>query len=231
MNITFQGVSHSFERSGVRTDVLHQLNGQFLQSEVTALVGPSGSGKSTFLSLLGSLDRPSSGQILYDRQDITSWKNKRLSQFRSQEICFIFQQFHLLPSLTVSENLKVALLKQKTSFNQDERILELLDRVGLDDKRNALPAQLSGGQQQRVAIARALLHHPQWILADEPTGNLDSMTGDAIFELLLELHREAKCGVLFVTHDLELAERADRILFMQDGRIVEDRRKRTVQSV
>ncbi|WP_290776773.1 ABC transporter ATP-binding protein [Exiguobacterium sp. UBA5002] len=231
MNITFQDVSHSFERSGVRTDVLHQLNGQFLQSEVTALVGPSGSGKSTFLSLLGSLDRPSSGQILYDRQDITSWKNKRLSQFRSKEIGFIFQQFHLLPSLTVSENLKVALLKQKTSFNQDERILELLDRVGLDDKRNALPAQLSGGQQQRVAIARALLHHPQWILADEPTGNLDSMTGDAIFELLLELHREDKCGVLFVTHDLELAERADRILFMQDGRIVEDRRKRTVQSV
>lgn len=231
MNITFQDVSHSFERSGVRTDVLHQLNGQFLQSEVTALVGPSGSGKSTFLSLLSSLDRPSSGQILYDRQDITSWKNKRLSQFRSKEIGFIFQQFHLLPSLTVSENLKVALLKQKTSFNQDERILELLDRVGLDDKRNALPAQLSGGQQQRVAIARALLHHPQWILADEPTGNLDSMTGDAIFELLLELHREAKYGVLFVTHDLELAERADRILFMQDGRIVEDRRKRTVQSV
>ncbi len=231
MNITFQDVSHSFERSGVRTDVLHQLNGQFLQSEVTALVGPFGSGKSTFLSLLSSLDCPSSGQILYDRQDITSWKNKRLSQFRSQEIGFIFQQFHLLPALTVSENLKVALLKQKTSFNQEERILELLERVGLDDKRNALPAQLSGGQQQRVAIARALLHHPQWILADEPTGNLDSVTGDAIFELLLELHRKAKCGVLFVTHDLELAERADRILFMQDGRIVEDRRKRTVQSV
>ncbi|MFY7750775.1 MAG: ABC transporter ATP-binding protein, partial [Exiguobacterium acetylicum] len=157
MDITFQDISHTFERSGVRTDVLHQLNGQFSQSEVTALVGPSGSGKSTFLSLLGSLDRPTSGQILYDGQDITSWKNKRLSQFRSQEIGFIFQQFHLLPALTVSENLKVALLKQKTSFNQEERILELLERVGLDDKRNALPAQLSGGQQQRVAIARALL--------------------------------------------------------------------------
>jgi len=233
MEGTFQckQMGKSFSGDGVETQALQDIDVTLEAGDFISIIGPSGSGKSTLLSLIGTLDRPTSGELHYDGKPINKLNSKELSDFRFENIGFIFQQFHLLPSLTVSENLKVALLKQKTSFNQEERILELLDRVGLDDKRNALPAQLSGGQQQRVAIARALLHHPQWILADEPTGNLDSMTGDAIFELLLELHREAKCGVLFVTHDLELAERADRILFMQDGRIVEDRRKRTVQSV
>jgi len=233
MEGTFQckQMGKSFSGDGVETHALQDIDVTLEAGDFISIIGPSGSGKSTLLSLIGTLDRPTSGELHYDGKPINKLNSKELSDFRFENIGFIFQQFHLLPALTVSENLKVALLKQKTSFNQEERILELLERVGLDDKRNALPAQLSGGQQQRVAIARALLHHPQWILADEPTGNLDSVTGDAIFELLLELHREAKCGVLFVTHDLELAERADRILFMQDGRIVEDRRKRTVQSV
>ena len=231
MDIFVKDVSHTFSQAGLQSDVLQELNCQFSANDITALVGPSGSGKSTFLSLIGSLDRPTGGQITYDGQDITKWKNRQLSKFRAQEIGFVFQQFHLLPALTVKENLLVPLLKQKTDFNKEKRIVEILEKVGLTEKQHALPAQLSGGQQQRVAIARALINRPRWILADEPTGNLDSVNGEMIFQLLLDLHQEEQCGILFVTHDLALAERADRILFMQDGRIVEDRRKQTVRSI
>ncbi|WP_034769874.1 ABC transporter ATP-binding protein [Exiguobacterium artemiae] len=231
MDILVKDVSHTFNQVGLQSEVLKALTCQFSASDITALVGPSGSGKSTFLSLIGSLDRPTSGQIDYDGQDITKWKNRQLSKFRAQEIGFVFQQFHLLPALTVKENLLVPLLKQKTDFNKEDRIAEILEKVGLTAKQDALPAQLSGGQQQRVAIARALINRPRWILADEPTGNLDSVNGEMIFQLLLDLHQEEQCGILFVTHDLALAERADRILFMQDGQIVEDRRKQTVRSV
>ena len=231
MDIFVEDVSHTFSQAGLQSEVLQELNCQFSAAEITALVGPSGSGKSTFLSLIGSLDRPTGGQITYDGQDITKWKNRQLSKFRAQEIGFVFQQFHLLPALTVKENLLVPLLKQKTDFNKEERIAEILEKVGLTAKQHALPAQLSGGQQQRVAIARALINRPRWILADEPTGNLDSVNGEMFFRLLLDLHQEEECGILFVTHDLALAERADRILFMQDGRIIEDRRKQTIRSV
>jgi len=231
VDIFVKDVSHTFSQAGLQSEVLQELNCQFSDAEITALVGPSGSGKSTFLSLIGSLDRPTEGQITYGGQDITKWKNRQLSKFRAQEIGFVFQQFHLLPALTVKENLLVPLLKQKTDFNKEERIAEILEKVGLTAKQHALPAQLSGGQQQRVAIARALINRPRWILADEPTGNLDSVNGEMIFRLLLDLHQEEECGILFVTHDLALAERADRILFMQDGRIVEERRKQTTRSV
>ncbi|WP_214854574.1 ABC transporter ATP-binding protein [Exiguobacterium sp. s166] len=231
MDILVKDVSHTFNQAGLQSEVLKALTCQFSASDITALVGPSGSGKSTFLSLIGSLDRPTSGQIDYDGQDITKWKKRQLSKFRAQEIGFVFQQFHLLPALTVKENLLVPLLKQKTDFNKEDRIAEILEKVALTAKQDALPAQLSGGQQQRVAIARALINRPRWILADEPTGNLDSVNGEMIFQLLLDLHQEEQCGILFVTHDLALAERADRILFMQDGQIVEDRRKQTVRSV
>ncbi|WP_214808185.1 ABC transporter ATP-binding protein [Exiguobacterium sp. s102] len=230
MDISVNHLSHAFQLAGSPSLVLNDLTCQFSATEVTAIVGASGSGKSTFLSMIGSLDRPTSGQIEYDGQDISRWKNRRLSAFRAQEIGFVFQQFHLLPALTVKENVLVPLLKQKTDFNKEERIAQILEKVGLLEKQHALPAQLSGGQQQRVAIARALISRPRWILADEPTGNLDSVTGETIFQLLLDLHREEQCGILFVTHDVALAERADRILFMQDGQIIEDRRKKTIQS-
>ncbi|WP_214769215.1 ABC transporter ATP-binding protein [Exiguobacterium sp. s133] len=230
MDISVNHLSHAFQLAGSPSLVLNDLTCQFSATEVTAIVGASGSGKSTFLSMIGSLDRPTSGQIEYDGQDISRWKNRRLSAFRAQEIGFVFQQFHLLPALTVKENVLVPLLKQKTDFNKEERIAQILEKVGLLEKQHALPAQLSGGQQQRVAIARALISRPRWILADEPTGNLDSVTGETIFQLLLDLHREEQCGILFVPHSVALAERADRILFMQDGQIIEDRRKKTIQS-
>lgn len=231
MKITVQELSHSFYSGNIETPILFDVSCQFDPQEVTAIVGPSGSGKSTLLSLIGSLDKPTEGKILIDVQDITTMKNKELSLLRSNSIGFVFQQFHLLPTLTVRENILVSLLNKKTSFNKNDRVDEILSLVGLLDKQHSLPAQLSGGQQQRVAIARALINHPRWILADEPTGNLDSENGEMIFNLLLDLHRQEGCGVVFVTHDLTLAERADRIIFMQDGRIIQDNRKQNTRSV
>ena len=221
----------NLKKSFGSNEVLKDINVSIAEKEVVCVIGPSGSGKSTFLRCLNRLEEITGGTVIVDDFDITSPKVD-INKVR-EEVGMVFQHFNLFPHKTVLENVTLAPIKVRKSDKEQakQRALELLDKVGLREKADNYPGELSGGQKQRVAIARALLHHPQWILADEPTGNLDSVTGDAIFELLLELHREAKCGVLFVTHDLELAERADRILFMQDGRIVEDRRKRTVQSV
>jgi len=228
MNIQINNLNHSFFTAGKETPILFNVSCEFTKTEVTAIVGPSGSGKSTLLSLIGSLDSPTSGKIFFDSNDITAMNNKELSVFRSNEIGFVFQQFHLLHSLTVRENLLVPLLNKKIDFDKNKRVDEILSKVGLEKKHHSLPSQLSGGQQQRVAIARSLINHPNWILADEPTGNLDSENGELVFNLLLDLHKQGDCGVIFVTHDLNLAERADRIIFMQDGKIIEDRRKEAI---
>lgn len=228
MHIKINNLNHSFFSAGKETPILFNVSCEFSKTEVTAIVGPSGSGKSTLLSLIGSLDSPTNGSIFFDSNDITSMKNKDLSIFRSNEIGFVFQQFHLLHSLTVRENLLVPLLNKKINFDKNRRVNDILSKVGLDEKHHSLPAQLSGGQQQRVAIARSLINRPNWILADEPTGNLDSENGELVFNLLLDLHKEDGCGIIFVTHDLSLAERADRIIFMQDGKIIEDRRKEAI---
>ncbi|MDW2886443.1 ABC transporter ATP-binding protein [Exiguobacterium artemiae] len=228
MNINVSRLNHSFFTGKVETPILFDVSCKFDEREVTAIVGPSGSGKSTLLSLIGSLDSPTKGKIFFDSDDITIMDNKNLSLFRFNTIGFVFQQFHLLHSLTVRENILVALLNKKITFNKSERVDEIMNLIGLYDKKNSLPSQLSGGQQQRVAIARALINHPRWILADEPTGNLDSENGELIFNLLLNLHEQEGCGVIFVTHDIALAERADRIIFMQDGKIIEDRRNEAI---
>lgn len=228
MNINVNRLNHSFFRGKVETQILFDVSCKFDGREVTAIVGPSGSGKSTLLSLIGSLDSPTEGKIFFDSNDITIMNNKNLALFRFNTIGFVFQQFHLLHSLTVHENIHVALLNKKVNYNKSERVNEIINLIGLSDKKNSLPSQLSGGQQQRVAIARALINHPRWILADEPTGNLDSENGELIFNLLLNLHEQEGCGVIFVTHDLALAERADRIIFMRDGKIIEDRRNEAI---
>ena len=228
LSISIFDLNHIFKSGTNETHVLFDINCEFNKNEVTAIVGPSGSGKSTLLSLIGSLDSPTQGNIYFDTKDITKMKNKDLSIFRSESIGFVFQQFHLLHSLTVQENILISLLNKKVSFNKNERVVDILNLVGLSEKHAALPAQLSGGQQQRVAIARALINYPEWILADEPTGNLDSENGALIFDLLLNLHKKNSCGVIFVTHDFNLASKADRIIFMQDGKIIEDRRKEEI---
>ncbi|MFN3633919.1 ABC transporter ATP-binding protein [Exiguobacterium profundum] len=215
---------HVFSNSGNDETVIHSLNCEFSKNEITAIVGPSGSGKSTLLSLIGSLEKPTSGSITFDDMDLNKLNNAELSSFRFEEIGFVFQQFHLLPSLSVFENVMAPFLTKKVGFDKNERVKEVIQQVGLETKSRALPSQLSGGQQQRIAIARAIVNRPSWILADEPTGNLDSTNSELIFDLLVDLHETQRCGLIFVTHDLNLARRAHRIIHMQDGRIVEDKK-------
>ena len=211
-----------FKGDGIQTYALKDVNLKVNEGEFVSIIGPSGSGKSTLLSLIGTLDVPSSGEMLYENKPINKLSHKQMADFRFENIGFIFQQFHLIPTLTALENIMAPLFGRKVPYDKKQRAHQLLEMVGLKDKANSLPSQLSGGQQQRVAIARALVHEPKWLLADEPTGNLDSETGEIIFQLLLSLNEEKGCGVLFVTHDPELADRANRKIEMRDGVIIAD---------
>ncbi|HLQ98397.1 MAG TPA: ABC transporter ATP-binding protein [Candidatus Dormibacteraeota bacterium] len=183
-------VSKSYQGDGVTTQAVQRVNIEFTKGEFVAVVGPSGSGKSTLLSLIGTLDQPTAGEISYDGKKLATMKKKEIADFRFEHIGFVFQQFHLLPTLTALENVMSPLFARKVSYNKAERAKEVLGSVGLSDKLNALPSQLSGGQQQRVAISRALVHEPDWLLADEPTGNLDTETGETIFELMQEMNQK-----------------------------------------
>jgi putative ABC transport system ATP-binding protein len=190
------------------------------RGEFTALVGPSGSGKSTLLNLFGALDRPTRGQVLIDGVDISKLSDDKLADLRNQKLGFIFQTFNLLPYISAADNVEVPLLAR--SLGSKERRVkstELLTRVGLADKLHNKPSELSGGQQQRVAVARALANDPQIILADEPTGNLDSKSADEIINILQDLNREHKVSILMVTHNLLLTEFCHRVLYMKDGQL------------
>lgn len=211
-----------FKGDGIETYALKNVNLEISEGEFVSIIGPSGSGKSTLLSIIGTLDVPSSGEMLYEDQPISKLNNRQMADFRFENIGFIFQQFHLIPTLTALENIMAPLFGRKVTYDKKERAHQLLEMVGLKDKANSLPSQLSGGQQQRVAIARALVHEPKWLLADEPTGNLDTETGEIIFQLLLSLNQEKGCGILFVTHDPALANRANRKIEMRDGVIIAD---------
>lgn len=211
-----------FKGDGIQTYALRNINLSVHEGEFVSIIGPSGSGKSTLLSILGTLDVPSSGEMLYGNQSINKFSNRQMADFRFENVGFVFQQFHLIPTLTALENIMAPLFGRKVGYGKKQRAQELLEMVGLKDKENSLPSQLSGGQQQRVAIARALVHEPKWLLADEPTGNLDTETGEIIFQLLRSLNQEKGCGVLFVTHDPELADRANRKIEMRDGEIISE---------
>jgi putative ABC transport system ATP-binding protein len=188
--------------------------------EFLAVTGPSGSGKSTLLGLVAGLDAPTSGTVLIDGVDITALDEDRLARLRGAKIGFVFQFFHLIPSLTALENVRVP-LELAGAADPGRRATTLLDEVGLADRGHHYPSQLSGGEQQRVAIARALANDPPVLLADEPTGNLDSVTGRHIIDLLAAVNRTRRATVILVTHDAELAARADSKIALRDGRIVE----------
>ncbi len=187
-----------------------------------AIVGPSGSGKSTLLGLLAGLDTPTAGSIQVNGQDITAWPEARLAQFRREHIGYIFQSFHLIPTLTALDNVALP-LELSGAASAQARAGDLLDAVGLRERRGHYPAQLSGGEQQRVAVARAFVCRPRLLLADEPTGNLDSATGRRVIDLLLDLHREHGSTFVLVTHDATLAGQTERVITLHDGMIESDR--------
>ena len=202
--------------------IFADLNLDIGRGEFVALLGQSGSGKSTLLNLLGGIDLPDAGQIRISDRLLTALSEVERTRFRRRHIGFVFQFFNLIPTLTVAENLLLPLeLNGLATPDQRERALELLDQVGLGDRRASFPERLSGGEQQRLALARALVHGPWLLLADEPTGNLDAATGERILELLLALHRQAETTMVMVTHSQEVAARADRILTLEAGQIRE----------
>jgi len=189
------------------------------QGEFISITGPSGSGKSTLMHIVGLLDNPTSGQVLLEGQDISHLNEEELAKTRNVTLGFVFQQFNLLAKTSATENVSLPLLY--SDVPKSERLsksIEMLEKVGLGDKLNNTPAQLSGGQQQRVAIARALINNPKIIMADEPTGNLDSKSGKEIIELFHQLHREGRT-IILVTHDLELARQAERLIIIKDGKV------------
>jgi putative ABC transport system ATP-binding protein len=186
-----------------------------------AIMGPSGSGKSTLLGILAGLDTPSSGQVVVDGVDITHMDESKLARFRNEKIGMVFQSFNLIPTLTALENVEVPLFASRSSERSAARAKRMLELVGLSDRLNHRPNQLSGGQQQRVAIARALVNEPNLLIADEPTGNLDSTTGEAILNLFDNLRRELGLTIIIATHDAAVAQRVDGILQIVDGLLVE----------
>lgn len=203
-----------------KVQVLKGVNINIKQGEFVAILGPSGSGKSTFLNMIGGMDLPDKGQIIIDTMDITKLNDNNLSDFRLHKIGFIFQFFNLIPMLTAKENISLP-SEVKNKKKDIEYINMLIAKLGLKDRENHYPAQLSGGEQQRVAIARALVNKPRIILADEPTGNLDSKNSKAVIKLLKEISEEMKLTIILITHDKEIGSYADRILNMMDGVLYE----------
>ncbi|MDD3352427.1 ABC transporter ATP-binding protein [Zoogloea sp.] len=209
----------------VETEVLHGIDLRLEEGEFAALIGPSGSGKSTLLNLIGLLERPTGGRLSVGGRDTARISEAELTALRGRSIGFVFQFHHLLPAFTALENVMMPTIIARGVADEEAEAdaLALLDAVGLKAHAYKKPAQLSGGQQQRVAIARALALRPRLILADEPTGNLDTHTADEIFALLRAFNRDSRCACLIVTHDPRLAARCDRIVRLVDGRIAEDR--------
>jgi lipoprotein-releasing system ATP-binding protein len=209
-------------KNGVEFRALDNANLRIKKGEFVAIVGPSGSGKSTLMHLIGLLDTPSSGTLLIDGRDVTKMSDKERSAMRNRMLGFIFQYHHLLPDFTALENVMMPLLIAGKSRNEAKSIAEkLLKDVGLADRMDHRPGELSGGQNQRVAVARALSCSPAIVLGDEPTGNLDTKTGDLIYELLRRLNREYNQTFIVVTHNEELAGKADRIVKIVDGKITD----------
>ena len=214
----------SYKMGLITVHALRGVNLKIRHGEMISVVGPSGSGKSTLLNMLGALDTPTSGKILIDGSDISRMGERALARFRNRKIGFIFQSYNLIDRSKVTKNVELpAIVADMPKKLRDRRVHELLDLVGLGDKANRRPNALSGGEQQRVAIARALINDPAFILADEPTGNLDSKTGEEIQNLLIRVNQEKKATIVVVTHNLELAERTGRILHLRDGVVEKER--------
>jgi putative ABC transport system ATP-binding protein len=215
-------VGKRYVQGSTRIDALAGLDLAIEPGELLAVVGPSGSGKTTLLQLLGGLDRPTSGQVLFEGRDLAGLRASELTRLRLETIGFVFQQFNLIPTVSAAENVALALAPRGLGgAARRARVAELLDAVGLAERAHHVPGRLSGGEQQRVAIARALANEPRVLLADEPTGNLDSATGEETVAILRRLAEEQGRTVVLITHDDAVAAQADRTIRMQDGRVLE----------
>ncbi len=213
----------TYETGEIKVQALGGINLDFTQGEFTAVVGPSGSGKTTFLNMLGGLDKPTSGEILVDKINVSSLKGSKLVEYRLRNIGFVFQSYNLIPVLSALEYVEFIMHLQGISKSiRRKRAEELLVSVGLGDRMNSRPSQMSGGQQQRVAVARALASKPRFILADEPTANLDSRSAQTLLEIMEKLNREENITFIFSTHDARVMSKARRIVTMEDGIIASD---------
>ena len=222
--VSVQNVSKAFEHEGRSLEVLQGIDLDIQTGEMVTIVGPSGAGKSTLLHLIGTLDLPTAGRIFYEGQDVTRLGSSELAEFRNRSIGFVFQFHHLLPEFTALENVLMPGLIQGRRRLED-RARQLLDEVGLSARLTHRPGELSGGEQQRVALARALLMEPKLVLADEPTGNLDSQTSESVQSLFFDLNRRHGTTFLIVTHSRDFAAMMPRQLSMKDGRIVADEQR------
>ena len=221
--LELKNVNKIYDGSEVHVDAVNDVTLEFVEAEFAAIVGPSGSGKTTLLNLIGGLDMPSSGKIIIDDTDLSTLRSSQLIDFRMRNIGFVFQAYNLIPVLTAKENVEFIMSLQKWSKNdRDDRTFELLKAVGLADRANSRPSKLSGGQQQRVAVARALASRPKFVLADEPTANLDSKSATILLEIMEKLNHEEKITFIFSTHDPRVVKMAHRVITLEDGKVISD---------
>jgi len=212
-----------YQQGEIEVKALNDVSICFEQGEFTSIVGPSGSGKTTFLNAIGGLDTPTSGNVMINNTDITQLRSNKLVDFRLRNIGFVFQAYNLIPVLTAKENVEFIMLMQGSSPKErNARSKELLESVGLGDKLKRRPGQLSGGQQQRVAVARALASKPQFVLADEPTANLDSTSTANLLDIMYRMNQEENMTFIFSTHDQRVIDRAKRIITLEDGQVISD---------
>jgi putative ABC transport system ATP-binding protein len=220
--ISVRGVERTYTLGEVKVNALRGVDLDVKRGEVLVILGPSGSGKTTLLNILGGIDTPTTGSVTVNHVNIEGYKEKQLSKFRRENVGWIFQFFNLIPSLTASENVALALEMARDTDKMMERSRETLALVGIADKADMFPSQLSGGEQQRVAIARALVKKPKIVLADEPTGNLDWETGQKIADLMKTLNSQEGITFVIVSHDISIAQIADRVIHLRDGKILKD---------
>jgi len=218
--IRLEGITKVYPMGNRELTVLKEVSIHIEQGELVAIMGPSGSGKSTMLNLIGCLDKPTSGSYYLEDREVSRLNSNELARVRGEKIGFIFQTFNLLPRISALANVELGLKYSGQGNHYRDRAMEALNRVGLSDRAHHRPTELSGGEQQRVAIARALAKNPPLILADEPTGNLDSRSGEEIISILTSLHTEQNITLVMVTHDTNIAHRCQRIVHLKDGQIV-----------
>lgn len=222
--LELKNVTKTYTTGGTQFNALDNVNLKIYQGEFVSITGPSGSGKSTLMHIVGLLDNPTSGEVLLEGRDVSKLKEHQLAQIRNITLGFVFQQFNLLAKTSSLENVLLPLLYSDVPKKSRTKIgIDLLTKVGLEDKLTNTPGQLSGGQQQRVAIARALVNNPKIILADEPTGNLDSKSGDEVMKFFHHLNEKEGRTIVFVTHDMDLARQACRTIIIKDGKISEEK--------